>query len=83
MESTGQESRYKFDTPLGEKILRFTTKPPDRFQTKPTGAFCAMQLMQYIKFVSDVFVLATENPLTGSDVTDLGCQLMDGVKAID
>ena len=26
--------RYKFDTPLGEKVLRFTSKTPERFRAK-------------------------------------------------
>jgi len=40
-ESTSQAPKYKFDTPLGEKILRFTSKPPERFLAKarPAGLF--------------------------------------------
>ena len=29
-----QQQQYKFDTPLGEKVLRFTSKTPERFRSK-------------------------------------------------
>jgi len=44
---TATQNCYKFDTPLGEKILRFTSKTPERFKAKvqQKGLYCKSGVM--------------------------------------